>query len=84
MPSDATASNPKVHYASTMDVTLEIVGEDEHTFEVTDETYGDLLAALDINRHLVTVMVDGRPVPEDQPVDTDHVRVVRLIKGGRS
>ncbi|NHN60408.1 redoxin domain-containing protein [Halorussus sp. JP-T4] len=27
-------------------------------------------------------MVDGRPVPEDQPVEADHVKVLRLIKGG--
>lgn len=65
-----------------MQVTLEVVGDAEHSFEVTDETYADLLAELDINRHLVTVTVDGRPVPEDQPVEADHARVVRLIKGG--
>jgi sulfur carrier protein len=29
-------------------------------------------------------MVDGSPVPEDQPVDADRVRVLRLIKGGSS
>lgn len=66
-----------------MEVTLEVVGDDEYTFEVTDETYADLLAELEINQHLVTVMVDGRPVPEDQPVDAARARVVRLIKGGR-
>jgi sulfur carrier protein len=30
------------------------------------------------------VLVDGRPVPEDQPVDADRedVRILRLVKGG--
>ncbi len=65
-----------------MEVTLEVVGEAEHTFEVTDQTYADLLAELDINRHLVTVLVDGRPVPENHPADAEHARVLRLIKGG--
>jgi sulfur carrier protein len=32
--------------------------------------------------HEVTVLVDDSPVPEDAPVETDHVRVLRLIAGG--
>jgi len=28
------------------------------------------------------VLVDGRPVPEDQPVDADRARVLRLVAGG--
>ena len=67
-----------------MEVTLDVVGDAEYTFEVTDQTYADLLAELDINQHLVTVMVDGRPVPEDQPVEASRARIVRLIKGGRA
>ncbi|ARS89717.1 ubiquitin-like small modifier protein SAMP2 [Natrarchaeobaculum aegyptiacum] len=45
-------------------------------------TYADLLRAVDLSPHEVSVLVDGRPVPEDQPVETDHVTVLRLIKGG--
>jgi len=30
----------------------------------------------------VSVLVDGRPVPEDRPVDADRVEVLRLVKGG--
>ena len=66
-----------------MNVTVEVVGED--TNEVTlDETatYADLVEAVDYNPQAVSVLVDGSPVPEDQPVDADHVQVLRLIKGG--
>ncbi|PGF15975.1 hypothetical protein CP556_07485 [Natrinema sp. CBA1119] len=45
-------------------------------------TYADLLRAIDLSPHEVSVLVDGRPVPEDQPVESDHVTVLRLIKGG--
>lgn len=65
-----------------MRVTVEVVGADTHEFDVTDETYADLLERVDLSPHEVSVMVDGRPVPENQPVDADHVRVLRLIRGG--
>ncbi|WP_226039845.1 ubiquitin-like small modifier protein 2 [Natrinema sp. DC36] len=45
-------------------------------------TYADLLRAIDLSPHEVSVLVDGRPVPEDQPVESAHVTVLRLIKGG--
>ncbi len=67
-------------------VTVEVVGDD--TYEVPradlgdDPTYADLLVAVDYSPHEVSVMIDGTPVPEDQPVDADHVRVLRLIQGG--
>jgi len=65
-----------------MSVTVELVGEKE--CEADGDTYGDLLAPFDVSTHEVSILVDGRPVPEDRPVDSDvdHVRVVRLIKGG--
>ncbi|GAA0264347.1 ubiquitin-like small modifier protein SAMP2 [Halobacterium noricense] len=65
-----------------MRVTVEVVGEDTHEFDVTDETYADLLESIEVSPHEVSVMVDGTPVPEDQPVDAEHVRVLRLIRGG--
>lgn len=45
-------------------------------------TYADLLDAVDLRPHEATALVDGRPVPEDAPVEADRVRVLRLIKGG--
>lgn len=65
-----------------MRVTLEVVGDETHEFDVADETYADLLDAVDLSPHEVAVLVDGSPVPEDQPVETEHVRVLRLIHGG--
>lgn len=65
-----------------MRVTLEVVGNGPHEFEVTDETYADLLAEIDLSPNEVAVFVDGRPVPEDQPVTAEHARVLRLIQGG--
>jgi sulfur carrier protein len=66
-----------------MHVTVEVAGEDTHEVEVpADATYADLLAPIDLSPHEVSVLVDDRPVPTDQPVEADHVSVVRLIKGG--
>ncbi len=65
-----------------MDVTVEVVGEDTHDLSLSEPTYADLLAELDLSPHEVSVMVDGRPVPEDQRVAADRVQVLRLIKGG--
>lgn len=67
---------------SPVHVTVEVVGEETHEFDVTDETYADLLDALDLSPHAVAVFVDGRPVPENQPVEAETARVVRLVRGG--
>ena len=66
-----------------MDVTVEVVGE-ETTAVTVDETatYADLVEAVDYNPPAVSVLVDGSPVPEDQPIAAEHVQVLRLIKGG--
>jgi len=66
-----------------MNVTVEVVGGDVHEFDVTGETYADLLSRIDLSPHEVSVLVDGRPVPEDQPVEADRVKVLRLVRGGR-
>ena len=65
-----------------MNVTIEVVGEGTHEFDVDDEVYADLVSAVGLSPHEVSVMVDGRPVPEDQPVAAEHVKILRLIKGG--
>ncbi|GAA0294622.1 ubiquitin-like small modifier protein SAMP2 [Halarchaeum salinum] len=65
-----------------MHVTVEVVGEDVHEFDIEGASYADLLERVDLSPHEVSVMVDGRPVPEDQPVASDHVTVLRLVRGG--
>jgi sulfur carrier protein len=66
-----------------MRVTVAVAGEDTHEVEVDDgATYADLLDPLPYSRHEVSVLVDGRPVPEDDAVAADRVEVLRLVKGG--
>jgi sulfur carrier protein len=66
-----------------MDVTLEVVGEGEETVAVDDDaTYADLARAAGYSPHEVSVLVDGAPVPEDDRIDADRVKLLRLIKGG--
>jgi len=66
-----------------MRVTVDVVGEGTHEVELgEDDTYVDLLEPLEYGRHEVSIVVDGQPVPEDQPVEVDHVRVLRLVQGG--
>lgn len=62
-------------------VTVEVVGSGTHEIDV-DGTYADLLDAVGLGPHEATVLVDGRPVPEDREIDADQVRVLRLVKGG--
>jgi sulfur carrier protein len=66
-----------------MDVTVEVIGEETREVSVEAEsTYADLVDAVGLRVDAVSVLVDGRPVPEDQPVETDRVQVLRLIRGG--
>jgi sulfur carrier protein len=66
-----------------MQVTVDVKGEAATEVDApADATYADLLSAVDLSPHEVTVLVDGRPVPEDQSVDVDRVTVLRLVKGG--
>ncbi|MFW5939227.1 MAG: ubiquitin-like small modifier protein SAMP2 [Halolamina sp.] len=66
-----------------MQLTVEIVGDDEHTVTVTDDAdYAAVIREVGYSPHEVTVLVDGSPVPEDAPVEADTVRILRLIAGG--
>lgn len=65
-----------------MRVVLDVVGGGEHAFDVEDATYADLLAELDLSPNAVAVLVDGRPVPVDRPVEAGRARVLRLVSGG--
>jgi sulfur carrier protein len=67
-----------------VNVTVSVAGGEDHEVAVDggDVTYGDLLAAVDLSPQEAAVLVDGRPVPEDAPVEADRVEVLRLIQGG--
>jgi sulfur carrier protein len=65
-----------------MDVTVDVVGGETHVVDFETGTYEDLLSEVGLSAQEAAVMVEDRPVPDDQPVDTDRVRVLRLIKGG--
>lgn len=70
-------------------VTVDVKGEGTRELEFATleydgdvPTYADALSAVDLSPHEVSVLVDGRPVPEDQPIDAETMTVLRLIKGG--
>ncbi|WP_255169377.1 ubiquitin-like small modifier protein SAMP2 [Natrononativus amylolyticus] len=70
-----------------MRVTVDVKGDAVHEIDLAElpaaePSYADLLAELELSPHEVSVLVDGRPVPEDQPVDAEEVTVLRLITGG--
>ncbi|MFB6091355.1 MAG: ubiquitin-like small modifier protein 2 [Halobellus sp.] len=66
-----------------MHVSVEVVGEGDEVVEIDDgATYADVVRAVGYSPHEVSVLVDGSPVPEDQPVEVAEIRVLRLIKGG--
>ncbi|MFB6113154.1 MAG: ubiquitin-like small modifier protein 2 [Halodesulfurarchaeum sp.] len=65
-----------------MEVTVDVLGGETHTVSVTDGTYSDVLDAVDLSPQEATVIIDGRPVPSDQPVEHDEVAVLRLVQGG--
>lgn len=55
----------------------------EKTIEVEQgSTYSDILAKLEINPETVVVMVDGRPVPIDDVVDSGRIDILKIVSGG--
>jgi sulfur carrier protein len=64
-----------------MEITVDVQGGDRHEVDV-EGTYADLLDAIDLSPHEASVLVDGRPVPADEPVDTNSATVLRLVRGG--
>ncbi|NOR60800.1 MAG: thiamine biosynthesis protein ThiS [Methanosarcinales archaeon] len=55
----------------------------EKTIEVEEGSiYSEILAELGINPETVVVMVDGRPVPIDDIVDSSRIDILRIVSGG--
>lgn len=68
---------------STMHVTVDVAGGTTKECDLSpDATYADLLRAVDLSPYEAAALVDGRPVPEDAPVEATEVRVLRLVQGG--
>jgi len=68
-----------------MQITVDVAGDESRTVAVPGgATYADLLDPLPLTVHEVSMLVDGRTVPEDQPIaaDVERVEVVRLVQGG--
>jgi sulfur carrier protein len=65
-----------------MDVEVTVAGDQTYEFTVTNETYSDLLEKIGLSPQEVSVLVDGKPVPEDKTVDAKSITVLRLIQGG--
>ncbi len=55
----------------------------EKTIEVEEGSiYSEILAELGINPETVVVMVEGRPVPIDDIVDSSRIDILRIVSGG--
>lgn len=55
----------------------------EKTVEVDrGSTYSDILAELGLNPETVVVMVNGRPVPTDDIVDSGRIDILKIVSGG--
>jgi len=68
-----------------LQVRIKILAGDvlEKTIEVEEgSTYSDILAELGINPETVVVMVDGRPVPIDDVVDSGRIDILRIVSRG--
>jgi sulfur carrier protein len=44
--------------------------------------YSNILAELGINPETVVVMVEGRPVPVDDIVDSSRIDILKIVSGG--
>ncbi|WP_050049395.1 ubiquitin-like small modifier protein SAMP2 [Halanaeroarchaeum sulfurireducens] len=65
-----------------MRVTVDVVGEKTREVEIPEGTYADVLDAVGLSSHEASVLVEGRPVPADQPIESRTVTVLQLVKGG--
>lgn len=65
-----------------MDLIVTVAGDGEHEITLDEGTYGDVIESVGLTVEEAVAIVDGRPVPDDQPVDGDAVTVVRLVHGG--
>jgi len=66
-----------------MKVTVDVVGDDERDLSLAaDATYADVIRESGYSPQAASVLVDGSPVPGDQPVEAERVTLLRLVTGG--
>jgi sulfur carrier protein len=66
-----------------MRVTLDVAGGETHKLDAPEgATWADLLSEVGLSPHEVSVLVEGRPVPEDGTPETTEATVLRLVQGG--
>ena len=59
--------------------------EEKRIEVLQDDTYQDVLEKLDINPEEVIVLYNGKPVPDDERVDTKtegEITIIRIVSGG--
>ena len=66
-----------------MEIAVTVPGEDEYRVRMNEGTYGDLLREIGYSPQEASILVDGNPVPADQPITAERVTVLRLVAGGR-
>tara|TARA_A100001037_G_scaffold306698_1_gene354245 strand:+ start:24565 stop:24762 length:198 start_codon:yes stop_codon:yes gene_type:complete len=62
--------------------TISIIGGDSHEFDISTETYADLLKIMGISPNEVVIIVDDVPVPHDSPVTSAHSKLLTVLSGG--
>tara|TARA_B110000116_G_C16783463_1_gene559589 strand:- start:1625 stop:1891 length:267 start_codon:yes stop_codon:yes gene_type:complete len=62
--------------------TFSIIGDESYEFNVTNETYADILNKINMSPNAVVILVDGIPVPYDSPVVSSHSEFLKVLSGG--
>lgn len=66
-----------------MQVSVRVMNGEDRELELDDDaTYGDVLDRLGVPRDAAAVLVDGRPVPEGEAIESRTVTVMRTVSGG--
>lgn len=66
-----------------MIVTAQVMNGDTHEVKISEgTTYAELLDTIGENPEGAVAVVDGRPVPDDEVVDVEEIKVMRTISGG--
>lgn len=79
---DTPGSNGCASDGGAMEISVDMIGEEPRIIHVDGDTYGDILRAVGLSPQEAAVFIEDRPVPADQKIEHEEVRVLRLIAGG--